>query len=219
MTTHRTEILESACELYVQDGLEGFSMRKLAKRLGVTAPALYRHFDSRERLVIEVLGEAYRLFAEYLYRALQGSTPARRLELARAEYLGFALEHPRMYEALYVSPDQVGVATGCEEIHHQGCSIGQFWVDRVRECIEDGILRPGSPQDIATTMWAHSHGLLSLWNRGLLPGDESEFRQFFHQSCNRVFAGVGNAVSEATPVLGTPAAAPDPAPWKPTRSE
>jgi AcrR family transcriptional regulator len=219
MTTHRAEILESACELYVQDGLEGFSMRKLAKRLGVTAPALYRHFDSREKLVIEVLGEAYRLFAEYLYRALQGATPGQRLELARAEYLDFALEHPRMYEALYVSPDLVGVATGCEEIHDRGCSIGQFWVDRVRECIEDGILRPGIPQDIATTMWAHSHGLLSLWNRGLLPGEESDFRQFFHQSCNRVFAGVGSADTQAPSVPGTPVTASDPVPWQSTRSE
>jgi len=190
MKMRRTEILESACELYVQDGLDGFSMRKLAKKLGVTAPALYRHFESREELIIEVLGEAYRLFAEYLYRALKGVDAAQRIQMARAEYLEFALSHPRMYEALYVSPELVGVVAECDEINQLGCAVGQFWVDRVRECIDAGILRPGDPRDIATTMWAHSHGLLSIWNRGLLGQGEAEFRRFFHQSCDRLFTGI-----------------------------
>ena len=105
----RDRILSCAYELYLSDGLEGFSMRKLAKTVGVTAPALYRHYPSKERVLIAVIGEAYRMFAEYLYRALAGPTPAERLRRAGMEYLNFAIEHPEMYEMLYVSPHHLGL--------------------------------------------------------------------------------------------------------------
>ena len=48
MSEQRDRILSCACEMYLQDGLDGFSMRKLARVLGVTAPALYRHYESKE---------------------------------------------------------------------------------------------------------------------------------------------------------------------------
>ena len=44
MSEQREHILTCACELYLEDGLEGFSMRKLARDVGVTAPALYRYY-------------------------------------------------------------------------------------------------------------------------------------------------------------------------------
>src|SRR5690606_6240441 len=47
MSEQRERILACACELYLTDGLDGFSMRKLARSLGVTAPALYRHYESK----------------------------------------------------------------------------------------------------------------------------------------------------------------------------
>ena len=53
-------------------------MRKLAKCVGCTAPALYRHYESKEGVMREVVAEAYRLFAQYLYRALEGRTPPER---------------------------------------------------------------------------------------------------------------------------------------------
>ena len=41
-------MLSEACDLLISGGIEGLSMRKLAKRVGVTAPALYRHYASKE---------------------------------------------------------------------------------------------------------------------------------------------------------------------------
>jgi AcrR family transcriptional regulator len=43
MSDQRDAILAAACDLYLRSGLDGFSMRKLAREVGVTAPALYRH--------------------------------------------------------------------------------------------------------------------------------------------------------------------------------
>ena len=96
MSIQRDQIVACACDLYLAEGLDGFSMRKLARLMGVTAPALYRHYDGKEAVLIDVVGEAYKLFAQYLYRALGAPTAAERLHRAGEEYLNCALEQPKL---------------------------------------------------------------------------------------------------------------------------
>lgn len=190
-----------ASALFLKDGLDGFSMRKLARAVGVTAPALYRHFDSKERLLQEVLGEAYQRLSSRLYQALEGATPWERLRLAGEGYVLFALEHPRLYDALFASPELVGIADVTEEIAAQGCAIGRFWNDRIRECMDAGRLRPGDPEGVGLTMWAHAHGMISLHARGLLvPGaevDTEDFLRTYRASIARMLRGLGGPVDDA----------------------
>jgi AcrR family transcriptional regulator len=187
----RDRILTCACELYLQDGLDGFSMRKLARVLGVTAPALYRHYESKERVLLDVVGEAYRTMIQYLHRALQGRTPEDRFRLAGDGFLDFALEHPRYYEVLFMGVELLAVEAVRKETAEQGCAVGQFWNDRVREAIGAGMLAEGDPEAIGMTLWAHAHGLVSLYLKGMLPIDEAAFRALVHSSSVRVMKGVG----------------------------
>jgi AcrR family transcriptional regulator len=191
MSETRLKILECACDLYLDEGLQGFSMRKLARSVGVTAPALYRHYDSKERVLVAVLGEAYKLFAQYLYRALSAPTPLERLRTASGEYLNFALENPRQYEMMFVSAAGLGLDELPPEVEQHGCTIGQFWHDRVRECMDAGLLNPDDPERVSLTMWSHAHGLMVLYLRGMLQMEESEFRAFFAESSRRMAMGVG----------------------------
>lgn len=194
MSEQREKILVHACELFLKDGLDGFSMRKLAREVGVTAPALYRHYESRETLLHDVLGEAYRRMSRHLYRALEGSTPWERLRLAGEGYLSFAVEHPRLYDALFASPELVGIVDMPEEIEAQGCAVGRFWNDRIRECMDAGLLRRQDPEAVGLTMWAHAHGLISLHSRGLLaPGTEPDAEAFlgiYRASMRRMLEGL-----------------------------
>jgi AcrR family transcriptional regulator len=165
-------------------------MRKLAGRLGVTAPALYRHFESREKVLLEVVLTAYKKMAEYLYRALEGKTAGERFRLAGESYLRFALENPRLYDVLFAPPDRMGWDRLPIEIENQACAVGQFWNDRVRECMDAGILRRGDPEDISVTLWTHAHGLLTLYLRGVLRIDEPGFRELYMSSSRRLLAGL-----------------------------
>ena len=51
----RTEILDTAREAVLRDGIAGFSLAAVADELGLTKPALYYYFDSKEALLFEVL--------------------------------------------------------------------------------------------------------------------------------------------------------------------
>lgn len=186
----RERILGCACELYRKDGLDGFSMRQLARDVGVTAPALYRHYKSREHVLADVVREAYREFTSYLYHALEGRTPWERMVRAANGYLEFAIEHPRWYEILFVAPDQMGMAILPDDLEAQGHAIHQFWVDRVRECMDAGLFRRGDPLQISLTMWAHAHGLVTLFNHGQFGRDEESFRNQFRASGRQMLVGL-----------------------------
>ena len=190
MATQRDEILSAACDLLVTGGLDGLSMRKLATQLGVTAPALYRHYESKETVLVDVVGEAFKVFAQYLYRAVEGRTPIERFKLTGRSYLAFALEHPQYYSLLHAAHEIMGRDALPHEATDHACAVGQFMVDRVREAMECGMLKPGPPETVARTIWAHAHGLVSIYHRGLFRIDEAEFHRLFRESSWRLMEGL-----------------------------
>ena len=206
MSEQQERILSSACELYLQDGLDGFSMRKLARVLGVTAPALYRHYESKERVLLDVVREAYRTMIQYLHRALNGRTPEDRFRLAGEGFLDFALQHPRYYEVLFMGVELLAVEAVRAETAEQGCAVGQFWNDRVREAVDAGLLAEADPEAVGMTLWAHAHGLVSLYLKGMLAMDERAFRELVKSSSTRVMTGLGTRAFAAR--LAEPATVP-----------
>lgn len=198
MSEYRDRILASACELLVKEGPQALSMRRLAKKVGVTAPALYRHFSNKEDVLVELVGEAFKLFSQYLYRALEGGTATERFSLTGRYYLQYALEHPQFYELLHGAHEIMGHEALPREASKHACAVSQFMVDRVREGMECGMLKPGDPQDVARTIWALTHGLITIYHRGLLRIDEAAFRKLFLESTWMLMGGIADpAFSEA----------------------
>jgi hypothetical protein len=65
-------------------------------------------------------------------------------------------------------------------------------VDRVRECADAGVLVVDDPEEMALSIWAHIHGLVSLHLARKLPRDERAFRRLCARSLGhlvRAFAG------------------------------
>ena len=193
----RVDILTRACELYLEEGAEAVSMRRLARDLGVTAPALYRHYGSREEMLLDVVAEAGRRLSERLYGALSGRTPAQRLYLAGQAYLDFALDQPKYYEMLYTPAHTLGADAFPEQVTEQVAGVGRFFNDRVRECIDAGLFQPIDPAAAAATLWAHAHGLISIYLRGCLHMDPEEFRLHYRASSGRAVTGMATPAYEA----------------------
>lgn len=180
--TQREEILDCACRLYLDEGPDGLKMRRLAEEVGVTPGALYRHYEGKDEVLLDLVGRAHETLLRYLTRALREGSPAERMRAAEAAYLDFALEEERLYEVYYATPELIGIEELPEETADRARAIRQFWKDRVTECVETGLLRDRPPGELGLTLWSHAHGLLSLYHRGLLPLDEEEFREAFTEA-------------------------------------
>lgn len=199
MTEKRDQILECACDLYLRGGIDGFSMRKLARSVGVTAPALYRHFGGRDDVLVQVLGEAHDELFRSLSRALSEPTAAERFAMAGELYMEFALEHPRYFRMIHSFVDFTRKGELPEEVQRRCAAVERFWHDRVTECVDAGILRPSSLDRITLTFWSHAYGLLSLYLRRVLDIPEDVFRDEYRRSFGRILRGM--ATEEAAETL------------------
>jgi AcrR family transcriptional regulator len=165
----RQQILEEAREVFLKQGLVGFSMRAVAERVGVSATALYRHFDGKDALVATMLGEAFATFGSYLGRGLGGRKPLERFRKTGEAYFDFALDHPRDYQLMFLTNcAELGFRRISKEIEERSQPTFQFLVDRIEECMAAGAMMKGDARQVALYVWSTVHGAASLWLYGQL---------------------------------------------------
>ena len=91
---------------------------------------------------------------------------------------------------MYFGPEQLGMDEMPADIEAMSSARHQFWIDRVRECMDAGILKDGDPSQTGLTMWAHALGLVHLYRQGHFRIDEAAFRALFKESGARLMDGV-----------------------------
>lgn len=191
-TETRERILLCATDLYIEGGLSGFSMRKVAKCAGLSATAIYRHFQDKESLIAAICEEGFRCFAACTWPALGEATPLERFRKAGEGYLRFALEYPRYYKVIFMTPvDELGWKCLPETNRARISSTFQFLVDRVKECQDAGIFRKGDPKELSLTVWAHVHGIVSLRLAGHLSDlTPEDFSLFYRRYADQLLEGL-----------------------------
>jgi AcrR family transcriptional regulator len=163
----KADILAVARDLFLEQGLDGLSMRAVATRVGVSATAIYRHYRDKKDLLAATVAGGFQLFGGYLSQALQQPTPRERLLATGQQVLRFAFEHPRYYQVLFMAWEELGLLDLPRPRPGTASPGLQFLLDRVDECARAGLLRaPADPMQTALLCWAEVHGLASLWLAG-----------------------------------------------------
>jgi AcrR family transcriptional regulator len=166
---HRA-LLEEARALVEEDGVSGFTLREIARRLGVSHAAPYRHFTDKRALLTALALEGSARLAAELRAALEAATassrrttPARRLRarfLAGAwTYVRFALEHPAHFQVMFDAEaiDATDAALLAQKADTFGILLGFL-----EEGQAAGLLVRGEPERLAKPIWAMHHGLATL---------------------------------------------------------
>lgn len=101
------EIKGTARRILVDDGTESLSLRAIARDMGMTAPALYRYFPSREELIVALIGDLYGELADTMETARDAEdpddVPAGLAATSRA-FRSWAVGHPGEFGLLFGSP-------------------------------------------------------------------------------------------------------------------
>lgn len=175
-TTPRERLLQAAREVVADDGLEGLTLRAIARRAGVSHGAPLRHFSSLASLLAAVGADGFaRLIAtvdDHLAEADADAAeeghalgPRRRLAVAGQAYIRFALGDPGVFSVTF-RPERVDVTDEAYQV--QGAAAFQQLVDLV-EAVQAAGWQPDHPPDhVAGVMWAQVHGLAVLALHGAL---------------------------------------------------
>ncbi|HEY3683362.1 MAG TPA: TetR/AcrR family transcriptional regulator [Streptosporangiaceae bacterium] len=101
----RDEIKSHAWSQVAATGASALSLNAIAKRMGLSGPALYRYYRSRDELITELVLDAYRDLLETATTAAAGErAPTARLTAVAAAMRGWALDAPHRYLLIYGTP-------------------------------------------------------------------------------------------------------------------
>jgi AcrR family transcriptional regulator len=160
----RDALVQAALREAEQGGPEAISLKALAKELGVSQPAPYRHFADREALLVAVTAEAFRQFSAMLREAI--GKPSRRSKLSRFAQatLEFGLHRNGIYRLMFASRTMACVSND-SELHVAAMETFAVLLEAL-EAPAVGLLR----ERYALQIWAALHGVIMLAEQGLLTG-------------------------------------------------
>ncbi len=183
-TSTRSRILKSARAHFARGGVEHVSLRRIAADVGVTPMAIYRHFADKEAIVEALVLEGLDEWARRV-EGVRGDEPLEWLRAVADEFLRFALDEPRRFEAAFLVPSRV--ARRYPDDFVAGTSpAGRLWTARFEELQRQGRLRPGvEPVEAGFTLWALGQGLITLYWANRFSGGEDEFRVVYQRALQR----------------------------------
>ena len=165
----RGEILAAAKQLFLKEGFQTVTTRRLAERVGLSQPGLYVYYKSKEEILDAVCRSTFEGLVQRFRAVAAGPKSSADLirQLVEA-YVEFGLEHPDEYQLTFMVGDSAPKFTRRKNFdrpfEEQGIGVQSFLMfrDQVARMIDAGHLKKGDVTLVAQTIWAAAHGLVSL---------------------------------------------------------
>lgn len=185
------EIREHGYAQIARGGPTALSLNGIAKAMGMSGPAMYRYFASRDELLATLVTESYEDLADALTEASRHGrrrTPEGRLRAAVDAFREWALAHPHRYRLVFGStygsgaldPDRV-IPAAQRSMNVILTAIAELGPSGDAPCVTDGVLKrqlidwgnaSGAPPEpgillLGLTAWTRMHGIVSLEVEGV----------------------------------------------------
>jgi AcrR family transcriptional regulator len=157
----RREVKQAALRQLAESGPAGLSVSAIGKQLGVSGPALYRYFASRDQLLTELVIDAYHDLADALSaatRQLPSSDPQVRFEALVRSYRAWALAQPHRYQLLY-RPPLPGYDAHAQRLVDAAQRAMNLLLDTLAGLGHTTTAPPEQPLASQLSAWAQTHGL------------------------------------------------------------
>lgn len=209
MKDTKQRIVRTAREIFLREGMDGLSMRRISAALGISATALYRHFADKDELLRELVDVSRERFMSYLADTSRRSEdpsqdvpedPVERLREMGRRYVDFGLDNGSEYAVMFMSWNTLDAEVHSSEVRSAG---GKDMGGRGGSGPEATVSRPlrmllelvgacvgGKDEsrimELAVFFWSHLHGLVSLYLTGgggrFLPREE--YRRYCYRQAD-----------------------------------
>jgi AcrR family transcriptional regulator len=155
----RAACVRAAIELLEDGGETALSLRAVARRVGVSPAAPYRHYADREALVSAVAAVGYRDLAEQLAAAHPSPSTPEQLAGVAIAYVQFALDRPALFRIMF--------GEACDRDNDERVAATAAVSLYLREIVARAF-PDADAESMATAIWALVHGLAFLYLDGKL---------------------------------------------------
>jgi AcrR family transcriptional regulator len=173
-------IREAAGQIYDREGLSALTMRSIARQVGITPTALYRHYSSRDAILKDVWAIGYEELAGSMTAPIEAELASDRILTLLDRYLVWALKQSELYEGKHrFSPRQHDLLPKAEdgtvgEVTNEALIV---LVEEVRRGIDRGEFRDEGVWIMAMAVWTLGHGMIALHRSRQLDLTEDSMRQ------------------------------------------
>src|SRR3954452_20214230 len=162
----KTRILDAARELFVEQGYEAVTMRRIAEKIEYSPTAIYFHFRDKETLIRELCDVDFATLAGKFQKIARVEDPIERLRRIGQAYVAFAIAYPNHYRLMFMTPNPGGLRPEESRIARGNPEEDAyaFLKATIVEAIAKKRLRPElADADLVSQMvWAGAHGVVSL---------------------------------------------------------
>jgi AcrR family transcriptional regulator len=166
----RDTILAAARRIFIEEGAEALTMRRIADAIEYSPGTIYSYFESREAIAIQLVREGFeKLVAAIAPAATAVADPVDRIRAIGTAYTEFGIADPETYKLIFMEDAKyvyaamapsAGTEPGAPE--EPGDRAFDVLARAVAEAVERGLFRPIDPERAAGALWAGLHGALSL---------------------------------------------------------
>lgn len=176
----REALLSEGLALLEEAGEAGFSLRELARRVGVTANASYRHFANKEALLMGLAAQGFRLFSAdqmQLWQHTAGSA-ADKFMASGCGYVRFACAHPALFRLMF---GRQAASLRSDELE-QASGLALAGLRAAVASVMGEAAESDEVQLAATNAWALVHGFSHLILDGQLSGEAGDVEKLVQQA-------------------------------------
>jgi AcrR family transcriptional regulator len=158
----RREIIDAAGRLFVEEGYDRVTMRRIAERIEYSATTIYLHFEDKAELFNAVGEEAFSELVAKLERLKSTQpTPLGCLRAGLKLYIEFGVQHPEHYTVTFLQGPKAGHEQSFEV--SVGARVFDALRQAVRACVGTGDIRTSDVEMTTQALWAAIHGLTALF--------------------------------------------------------
>jgi AcrR family transcriptional regulator len=182
-------IKAAARRLLDREGSGAVTMRRVAKAIGMTPMALYRHVANRDDLLNALADGGFEELAAKAAHAFLPADPEKQLMKVVDIFLDFAFENPRMFELMFLE-QRKGARQFPRDFRAGKSATANFSARALEAGMKQGIFRKDDVWEIAFEAGAMLQGLVMLYVGGRVDMPQDDFRAFCHRSFRRYLNGI-----------------------------
>ena len=156
----RASLLAAAGELLAQGGTEALTVRNIASSAGVSTMGVYSRFGGKDGVVDALLGDGFTALLQAMRRLPPTDDPLADLLACASAYRRFALQNPTRYEVMF-NTALAGFEPSQDSLTCAAASFAEVCAN-VQRALDAGVVGGYQAHEIAASVWAVCHGLVSL---------------------------------------------------------
>lgn len=159
----KKQILDASMKLFVEEGFEHVTIRKIADLIEYSPTTIYLYFKDKDEIFFNLHELGFAKFLEMNRNLADIPNPLLRLHKMGENYIEFGMSNPEFYDVMFIQKAPMNVLEQMENCNwNHGDAALNALKNLLKDCMDKGFIKKANPDIVAMAIWSVVHGLVSL---------------------------------------------------------